>query len=342
MSVGQVCRRPACTATRALTLRAAAERMRSERVGSLVVVDDQQRPVGFLTDRDVALGVLAGGLDAEAPAGDFCGLPPVTVEEALPLREASPRMRERGMRRLPVVDGEGRAVGMLAADDLVPLLAQEVGALADVAAEQSPPQAPPSGEDAAARTAGHYRKEVASVSSETPVAAVASRMRADAIGCVVVVDEAGAPTGMITDRDLAVRVVAEGRDPAATPASAVMSASVTCVDARDRIQHVASEMSRNGVRRIPVLRDGQLHGLVSYDDLLVALGRELHDLGEAARGGIRREQLLSRAEERRHEVENAVHEVGAVLDRLGQEARDAVVGRLEALRQRLGRHSGEG
>ncbi len=46
-------------------------------------------------------------------------------------------------------------------------------------------------------------------------------------------------------------------------------------------------MSEHGVRRIPVVRDGRLMGIVTYDDVLVTLGRELHDLGEAARAATR-------------------------------------------------------
>jgi CBS domain-containing protein len=287
MSAGSCCRRPALTVKRRETLRAAARQMEREEVGALVVLDDG-RPVAVLTDRDLALRVLAGGLDPSVPVGDFVGDDFVAVGEDLPLRLASAEMQRHGVRRLPVVDGAGAAVGMLSADDLVRLASQELAALADVAAEQSPPRVRASvGPPGCARGARHYAKAVTSVRSETPVREVARRMQGEGVGCVVVVDDGEVPRGLVTDRDLAVRVVAGALDPE-TPVAKVMSAPLATVEASENLQTVARRMSDDGVRRLPVVEERRLIGIVTYDDLLVGIGSELHDLGQAALEAIAR------------------------------------------------------
>lgn len=291
MSVGSVCRRPACTAPRDLTLVEAAEQMDRQGVGSLVVTEDGQ-PLGILTDRDIALQIVAHGLDAAATTVvEIASTPVVSLREELPISQASDRMRTHGLRRVPVIDAQGRVVGIVCADDLVRLIAEELTALADVAAEQTTASGRQKVESAGwCRGVRHYVKDVVSVRAGEPVREVARQMASADVGCVVVLDDAGSPVGILTDRNLALRVVAKALDPDATAASAVMTPSVIHVDAGARLQDVARMMSDHGIRRVPVMLEGRLSGIVSYDDVLVALGRELHDLGEAARGAIARER----------------------------------------------------
>lgn len=291
MSVGSVCRRPACTAPRDLTLVEAAEQMDRQGVGSLVVTEDGQ-PLGILTDRDIALQIVAHGLDAAATTVvEIASTPVVSLREELPISQASDRMRTHGLRRVPVIDAQGRVVGIVCADDLVRLIAEELTALADVAAEQTTASGRQKVESAGwCRGVRHYVKDVVSVRAGEPVREVARHMASADVGCVVVLDDAGSPVGILTDRNLALRVVAKALDPDATAASAVMTPSVIHVDAGARLQDVARMMSDHGIRRVPVMLEGRLSGIVSYDDVLVALGRELHDLGEAARGAIARER----------------------------------------------------
>jgi len=204
MSAGTCCRRPAVTAERTETLRSAAQRMEQQQLGALVVVEDG-RPLAVLTDRDVALQVLALGRDPSAPLAESVGdTPLVAVSEDATLAEACAAMRSDGVRRLPVIGHEGRIVGMLTSDDIVRLAAEDLTALADVAAEQSPRRGRAPGTDAA-RGALHYARPVVAVGEQTPVRDVAARMREADVGCVVVLDGGEAPCGLVTDRDLAVR-----------------------------------------------------------------------------------------------------------------------------------------
>jgi CBS domain-containing protein len=104
------------TAAGADSLRHVGELMRDRNVGS-VVVCEQGRPVGVITDRDLALAVVADGVDAEEPAGRHASRPIVSGEAEMDLEEAVAVMVQHRIRRLPVVDGE-QLVGIVTIDDL--------------------------------------------------------------------------------------------------------------------------------------------------------------------------------------------------------------------------------
>jgi len=131
MPIGAYARRTAHTASPEDTARAAAQRMEKEGIGCLVVVEDE-RPVGILTDRDLALRLLREKLDAGAVrVRELMRAPVVTICGEESLEVALRTLRTAAVRRLPVVDAEGKLVGILTADDLLRLVATELGDLAE-------------------------------------------------------------------------------------------------------------------------------------------------------------------------------------------------------------------
>lgn len=121
-------KRPLATADSSDTAERAARTMRDQGVGCLVVIE-KGRPLGILTDRDLVVRLLAEGLDASAPVGDFATYGPLTVSIHDSIETVSACMRTHGVRRLPIVDDDGSAVGIVTADDLLVLLGR---GLADV------------------------------------------------------------------------------------------------------------------------------------------------------------------------------------------------------------------
>jgi CBS domain-containing protein len=110
---------------------------------------------------------------------------------------------------------------------------------------------------------------VAEVVPEATVLAVAELMRKEAIGIVPVVDNRRRPLGLITDRDIVVRLLAHGKDPANARARDVMSEEVECVDLEADVAEVIEKMARHRVRRVPVVdRNERIVGLVSLEDLV--------------------------------------------------------------------------
>jgi CBS domain-containing protein len=140
VSVDEYCRRDPRCAAASESVRAAAQRMDAEGVGCLVVVDERRRPRGVLTDRDVALAVLGRGVDPDAArVGDLLEGDVVTVTARAPLAVAIRMLRLHALRRLPVVDARsGELVGLFTADDVMQLVAAELGAVAAVARQQFP------------------------------------------------------------------------------------------------------------------------------------------------------------------------------------------------------------
>jgi CBS domain-containing protein len=123
-----------------------------------------------------------------------------------------------------------------------------------------------------------FRTNVVTAEEGDTVKSVAKAMADHHVGSVIVVRDQR-PIGVITDRDLAVRVVAEGRDPAATPASAVVTYAPRVIREDDGIETAVGIMRNYGVRRLPLVDEGGiLTGIVTADDLVLLLGSELSQL----------------------------------------------------------------
>lgn len=128
--------RDVVTVTPQTTLTECAQVMRNQHVGSVVVLDDKGRrdkPSGILTDRDIVIEAVAMGLDADTlTAGDVMSQPLVTAREDDDILDALARMREAGVRRLPVLDAAGNLTGLVAIDNLLEALAEQVDSVVRV------------------------------------------------------------------------------------------------------------------------------------------------------------------------------------------------------------------
>jgi len=130
MSVGRICTRSVSIGAADESVAVGARRMGEHGVGTLVILDDRQHPVGMLTDRDVVLRVVAKGLDAAStPIADVMSRPVVAVRESTPIEDGLARMAGAPARRLVVTGDDGRLVGVLALDDVLDLLAEEAQAI---------------------------------------------------------------------------------------------------------------------------------------------------------------------------------------------------------------------
>jgi len=128
--LGRICTKPVVTTSAQMTVEQAARAMRSKNVGALVVVN-AGRPVGMLTDRDIAVEVVAKGMDPDTVrVGDVMHKRPITIREELGIFDAVRVFAKTGVRRLPVVTKSGILVGVIAIDDLIMLLGNEIGHLA--------------------------------------------------------------------------------------------------------------------------------------------------------------------------------------------------------------------
>ncbi len=134
MRIADICQRHVITVDATATLREAAARMREHHVGALVVTaeaDGRDQVVGVLTDRDLAIEVLARGLSGgELHVAELASRALAAVPESAGIPDALATMSRLGVRRLLVTGAQGELSGFVSADDLLDALAAQLGSLA--------------------------------------------------------------------------------------------------------------------------------------------------------------------------------------------------------------------
>jgi len=135
LTAGEVCNRIVSVAYPELSVEEAARVMREQQVGSLVVVEErnaaERQVVGMLTDRDIVTQVVAAQRNPQAVrVADVMSRAVVTAREDDSVLELLAAMQRKGVRRMPVVGGGDRLVGMAAIDDVLAVIAEAMGALA--------------------------------------------------------------------------------------------------------------------------------------------------------------------------------------------------------------------
>lgn len=132
MPIGEICTRQTVVAPQGTSVHQAVKLMRQYHVGDLIVTDHVNgKPIGIVTDRDIVIEILAQDLDPSGISVDeIMSQDLVVVQEREGVFETVEKMRVKGVRRMPVVNVEGNLVGIVAVDDLIEILAEELGALA--------------------------------------------------------------------------------------------------------------------------------------------------------------------------------------------------------------------
>ena len=113
-------------------------------------------------------------------------------------------------------------------------------------------------------------KIVSSARKSDKVTDVAKKMKQEDAGFIPVVEDGGTLIGVITDRDIVVRCIAEGHDPRSETAEHLMSRQVTIIAPDDEIEQAARTMEREEIRRLPVAENGRLVGVLSHGNLVQA------------------------------------------------------------------------
>jgi CBS domain-containing protein len=141
MTLGDVCNRSVVVAERNETIAEAANRMRALHVGDLVVVESRgggRVPIGILTDRDIVVSVVANDADriTSLVIGDVMSTDLVTAREHESTDSALEKMGQHGIRRLPIVDGDGNLIGIVTLDDLLEYLTERQESLVKLVARE--------------------------------------------------------------------------------------------------------------------------------------------------------------------------------------------------------------
>jgi len=138
MNVGTICSRRIVSAPVSASLSEVVSMMQRERVGTVVVTQGEAgRVAGVITDRDIVRAQLEHVADfSQLSTAATMSADPLLVSAEADIGDALRRMRLRSIRRAPVVDANGKLVGLLSVDDLLAQIAREITGLAAVVARQ--------------------------------------------------------------------------------------------------------------------------------------------------------------------------------------------------------------
>jgi CBS domain-containing protein len=274
---------------------------------ALPVVDERGRVVGIITDGDLlARGALELSVDLQqalplaeraAHVASLAGRPhraadlmtrdPVTLGARTPLAQAAAAMADRDLKRLPVVDGQGRLVGMVSRSDLLATVAE--------GQRQRPAEPLPLPAGAPVTVGEIMLRDVPTVHRDTPLSTTIERLLDTAKRRVVVVDDSGQVVGIITDGDVLRRAAQRDRPGAlrslldwfagerrpdgvelatvGRAAADVMTSPVVTVAPDRPIASAIGLMIAHRIKRLPVVAaDGRLVGMVGRAGALAALG----------------------------------------------------------------------
>ncbi len=123
------------------------------------------------------------------------------------------------------------------------------------------------------------RSDVVTADPATGIADLAATMDEEDVGSIVVTED-GVPTGIVTDRDLTVRVLAEAADPTDRTAADVMTSNPFTVERGAGFYEAAALMAEHGIRRLPVCEGDELVGIITADDLTELLADEQQRVAE--------------------------------------------------------------
>lgn len=126
------------------------------------------------------------------------------------------------------------------------------------------------------------RSDTVTASPETPVTELAATMDEEGVGSIVITNDE-TPVGIITDRDLTVRVLGEDVDPAGQTAKDVMTTDLCTANPNAGFYEATNLMANNGIRRVPICEDGTLVGIITADDVTELLSDEQQQLGDMIR-----------------------------------------------------------
>ncbi len=195
VAISEVMQRPVVTIREDETLDAAAELMKRERIHALPVVGPGDRLVGIVTDVDVLAAQTGARPEPRpferVPVDEVMTRSPVTVNDDATLGDAAEALQQGGIRHLPVVDGEGRLVGMLSERDLRARLGVDVDGFPDATLEAL-----------TELVSEAMTPDPISIRTGTPLGDVLETFAVERVGALPVVDDADKLVGILSYVDL--------------------------------------------------------------------------------------------------------------------------------------------
>ena len=190
---------------------------------------------------------------------------------------------------------------------------------------------------------------LATAALDTTLAEIAERMRDENVGAIPIVDDDDKLCGIITDRDIVVRAIAEGEDPGECTAEEILTGQLHTIDPEAELEEVADLMARHQIRRLPVVEDEMVIGMISLGDLAVKSEEDeasnvLEDVSEGVRQGSSRQgkrQTAGREQAQNRGTSQRAGSVDSQFNAAGRSSGEEVAEEeAEYQRRSGGRHAG--
>jgi two-component system sensor kinase FixL len=254
MKVDQVMNKDVVTISPHETV-ASAAMMMSERNISCIVAVDNENVVGILTETDLLKKAVVESKDTrKMTVAEIMSSPVETACSDMSVLEAGEFMESRDIRRLPILD-EHELVGIITQTDLTRVITS-YGMWRDISEIMS--------------------KDVSVIQGRATVAEASEIMASRNISSIIIMD-AGRVTGLLTERDLLKRVVAFNRNPHYTKAEEIMSSPVFIIPPNYSIFSASRTMENKNIRRLVVMENKKLCGIVTQTDILKAVKNKVKE-----------------------------------------------------------------
>lgn len=256
----------------AATVTEALEAMRDRGISSVLVSPPQgSTEYGIATMRDIIRKVVKEGIDPDSiRVGDIMTWRLITTRPSWTLRQAAELMAGANVRRLPVVEGT-EIVGLVSDTDIFTALVpgREWEYARQVRKERALRRGAQTG--TAKTVADLMSAPILTIGPSATVEDAVRKMVAAGISSLLVTEDGGGARGIVTKRDIVLKVAARELDPRAVTVDRIMSSPVRTIGAELTLEECSSRMASAGMRRFPVDRQGEVVGIISDSDILAAV-----------------------------------------------------------------------
>jgi len=256
MKVEDVMSSPVITEDEDVSVTIISEDMELSGIGS-VVITKEGKPAGIVTDRDIMIKICATRRTGKVKVKEIMSSPLITIAPEALVEEACELMAANDIRRLPVMEND-ELVGIVSVRNILTRAPEHVHrfypAEGKVVAELL-------------EVGDIMTLKVITEDENTPVAKISEGMKVSGIGSVVITSE-GKPAGIVTDRDMAIKVIMKDRKASEIKAKEIMSSPLITIAPEASVEKACELLAKNNIRRMPVMENNELVGIISVRNIL--------------------------------------------------------------------------
>ena len=231
-----------------------------------VVITREDKPVGIVTDRDISIKICAKmGTPGEVTAKGIMTSPLITIGPEASVETACELMAGNDIRRLPVMDND-KLVGIISVRNILSGAPEHVQRFY-----------PAEGELVSERleVGDVMTLEVITEDEDTVVSKIAKDMEESGIGSVVIM-KGGTPVGMVTDTDIASKVIRKDKKGSEIKAKEIMCSPLITIGPDAPVEKACGIMAAKKIRRMPVMDEDKLVGIISVRNILTRSPGHVH------------------------------------------------------------------